>query len=141
MKNVSEKMFRWCLTYDAVYSIADHDIMVEDVNVTPQVGRQKHRNVPLYRKADWDGFRKYISNFASDLMTNHENLDVEQLWNSLKSAINQGISKFVPIKWFGVKKNLPWITQEIKWLMRKHDKLFHMQRNSGKNRTDIILSR
>ena len=40
--------------------IADHDIMVADVNVTPQVGRQKHRNVPLYRKADWDDFRKYI---------------------------------------------------------------------------------
>ena len=39
--------------------IADHDIMVADVNITPQVGRQKPRNVPLYRKADWDGFRKY----------------------------------------------------------------------------------
>ena len=33
-------------------SIADHDIIVADVNVTPQVGRQKPRNVPLYRKAD-----------------------------------------------------------------------------------------
>ena len=117
--------------------------MVADVNVTPQVGRQKPRNVPLYRKADWDGFRKYISNFASDFMTNYENLDDEQLWNSFKSAIYQGISKFVPIKRFGVKNSLPWITQEIKRLMRKRDKLFHMQRNSGKKRTrtDIILSR
>ena len=115
-------------------SIADHDIMVADVNVTPQVGRQKPRNVPLYRKADWDGFRKYISNFASDFMTNYENLDVEQLWNSFKSAKNQGISKFVHIKRFGVKKSLPWITQEIKLLMRKRDKLFHVQRNSGKNK-------
>ena len=77
---------------------------------------------------------KYISNFASDFMTNYENLDVEQLWNSFKSAINQGISKFVPIKRFEVKKSLPWITQEIKRLMRKRDKLFHKQRNSGKNK-------
>ena len=72
--------------------IADHNIMVADVNITPQVGRQKPRNVPLYRKADWDGFRKFISNFASDFIINYENLDVEQLWNSFKSAINQGIS-------------------------------------------------
>ena len=106
--------------------IADHDTMVADVNVTPQVGRQKPRNVPLYRKADWDGFRKYISNFASDSMINNENLYVVQLWNSFKSAINQDISKFVPIKRFGVKKSLPWITQEIKRLMRKCDKLFHV---------------
>ena len=41
-------------------NIADHDIMVADVNVTPQAGRQKSRNVPLYRKADWDSFGKYI---------------------------------------------------------------------------------
>ena len=67
-------------------------------------------------------------------MTNYENLDVEQLWNYFKSAINQGISKFVLIKRFGVKKSLPWITQEIKRLMRKRDKLFHMQRNFGKNK-------
>ena len=108
--------------------------MVADVNVTPQVRLQKPRNVPLYRKADRDGFRKYISNFVSDFMTNYENLDVEQLWNSCKSAINQDISKFVPIKRFGVKKSFPWITQEIKRLMRKRDKLFYMQRNSGKNK-------
>ena len=61
-------------------------------------------------------------------------LDVEQLWNSFKSAINQGISKSVPFKRFGVKKNLPWITQEIQWLMWKCDKLFHVQRNSRKNK-------
>ena len=121
--------------------IADHDIMVADVNVTPQVGRKKPRNVPLYRKADWDGFRKYISNFASDFMTNYENLDVEQLWNSFKSAIHQGISKCVPIKRFGVKKSLPWITQEIKRLCGNATNFFTCRGTLERTRTDIIISR
>ena len=82
--------------------IADHEIMVADVNLKPQIGRQKPRNVPLYRKADWDGFRKYFSDFASDFIIDYENKTVEDLWNSFKSTINQGISKFIPIKKFGV---------------------------------------
>lgn len=108
--------------------------MVADVNINPQIGRQKLRYVPLYRKADWDGFKKYISKFASDFMTNYETFTVEQSWNSFKSAINQGISKFVPIKRFGEKKSLPWITQEIKRLVRKRDKIFQLQRRSGRSK-------
>ena len=65
-------------------------------------------------------------------MTNHDKT-VEQRWDSFKTAINQGISKYIPIKRFGVKKSLPWITQEIKRLIRKRDKLFHTQKKSGKN--------
>ena len=60
-------------------------MMVADVTVNPQLGRQKPRGVPLYRKADWDGFRKYISVFVSDFMINYENLTVEQLLNSSDS--------------------------------------------------------
>ena len=78
--------------------ITDHEIVVADVNLKPQIGRQKPRNVPLYRKADWYGFRKYFSDFASDFITDYENKTVEDIWNSFKSTINQGISKFIPIK-------------------------------------------
>ena len=66
-------------------------------------------------------------------MLNYHDKTVEQLWDSFKTAINQGISKYIPIKRFGVKKSLPWITQEIKRLIRKRDKLFHTQKKPGKN--------
>ena len=45
---------------EIVPGISDHEIMVADANITPQVGHQKPRNVPLYRKADWDDFWKDI---------------------------------------------------------------------------------
>ena len=47
-------------------------------------------------------------------------------------AINQGISKFIPIKMFGAKRSLPWITQKLKRLVRKRDKLFQLQKRSKK---------
>ena len=70
--------------------IADHMIMVADVNQKRQIGRQKPRNAPLYRKADYDGFRKYFSDFASDFIPNYENKTVQGLWNSFKSTIPAG---------------------------------------------------
>ena len=112
--------------------IADHDVMVTDVNIKT-LGRQEPRSVPLYRKANWDSFREYISVFASDLIRNCPNKTVE-MWNSFKSAIDQGISKFVPIKRFGTKKSLPWITQEMKRLARKCDKLFQLQKKTGRSK-------
>ena len=51
-----------------------------------------------------------------------------------KSAIDRGISKFVPIKRFGTKKSLSWIIQEIKRLARKRNKLFQLQRKTGKSK-------
>ena len=123
---------------EIVPGIADHDIMISDVNVKPQIAQQKPRAVPLYRKADWDSFRKYISEFASDFMLNYENKTVEQLWNSLKSAINQGFSKFIPIKRFGAKRSLPRITKQIKRLVRKRDRLFQVQKRSGRSRSNTL---
>ena len=117
---------------EIVPGIADHDIVVADVNVKPQLRQQQPRSVPLYRKADWDSFRKYFSEFASGLILNYKNKTVEQLWDSFKSAVNEGISKFIPIKRFGAKKSLPWITLELKRLVWKRDKLFQLQKISKK---------
>ena len=44
--------------------IADHHIMVADVDVKPMIGMQKPRSAPLYRKADWDNFKKIYDQFC-----------------------------------------------------------------------------
>ena len=119
---------------EIVPGIADHDIMIAGVNVKPQITQQKPRTVPLHSKADLNSFRKYISVFVSDLLLKYENKTVEKLLNSFKSIVNQGILKFIPIKRFGVKKSVPWITKEIKRLVRKRDGLFQVQKRLGRNR-------
>ena len=52
------------------------------------------------------------------------NPTVEDLWGRFKTAIETGISKFVPIKNIGCKKALPWVTKSIKKLINKRDKLY-----------------
>ena len=61
--------------------------MVADVDVKPTIGMQKPRSAPLYKKADWDNFKKYMTNLASDFMLNYHDKTVEQLLDSFKTAL------------------------------------------------------
>ena len=56
---------------------------------------------------------------------------VESIWTAFKTALQKGISEFVPTKKIGAKKSLPWLTQEIKRLIRKRDSLYQKQKRGG----------
>ena len=69
----------------------------------------------------------------SETLGSFQESTVEEIWNALKTALDSGIQQFVPIKKLSSKRSLLWITQEIRRLMRKRDKLCHKQ-NSGSNK-------
>ena len=52
-----------------------------------------------------------------------------------KEALNDGISKLIPSKFTSSKRNLPWITQDIRREIRNRDHLFQKFRKS-KNPSD-----
>ena len=98
--------------------------MVADVNVKPKISKQIPRKVPLFKKANWTDFRTYMNKKKDEILANLQQQSVEVIWSALKNALQTGISKYVPIKKFGTKRSLPWITQEIKRLIRKRDSLY-----------------
>ena len=82
-----------------------------------------------YKKTNWEGLKSYVKSCCNEILTNHGNKDVEEIWLSFKTVTDKGISQFVPIKKVGTKRSLPWITQEIKRLIRRRDSLFQKQKN------------
>ena len=60
----------------------------------------------LYRKSSWESFKTFMDKKKNDILNNFENKSahVEEIWNSFKSALQQGISQFAPVRKFGVKK-------------------------------------
>ena len=64
----------------------------------------------------------------NDILKSSTHKSIEETWMALKAAIQKGISQFVPVKTTGSKKSLPWLTQEIKRLIRKRDSLYQKQK-------------
>ena len=50
--------------------IADHDMVVANVNVKPTISKQVIRKVPLFRKANWTDFRTYIAKKKTEFLNN-----------------------------------------------------------------------
>ena len=92
--------------------------MVTKVNAKPKITKQIPRKVPLFRKANWSDFKTYIMTEKKNEILNLQQSSIEEIWTAFKTALQKGITQFVPIKKIGCKKSLPWITQEIKRLIR-----------------------
>ena len=43
-----------------------------------------------------------------------------------KSMIKEGVEKYIPHKTAGTKNSLPWITPEIRKLLRKDEKIYRI---------------
>ena len=99
-------------------------MVLSEVLIKPTETRQTLRSTFLYRKADCEGFKTYVEQVKEDFLVNASSKSVEELWSSFKSSINEGLKKFVPCKKIAVKRSLPWVTREIKRLIRKRDSLY-----------------
>ena len=101
------------------------------------------RNAYLFRKADWVEFKTCMKSFCDSFMFPLEGKTVEVLWCNFKEALNLGINKFIPSRFVGSKRHLPWITQAIKREIQKQDHLFQKYKKSKdpKDRTTFLNSK
>ena len=77
-------------------SISDHDIVFAEVDVKPKNNYQKQRSIPLYRKADWEGFRQHIEENSKQIISDAPHQTVKQTWNSFKTLLQTATPTFVP---------------------------------------------
>ena len=87
---------------------------------------QKPRKIRLYKRADWDGFRKHIQNLDFGEQNPGQG-DVEAKWQVFKHHIETGIDMFIPTKRAKKKDSPPWIDTDIKRLIRKRNKYFNIK--------------
>ncbi|MCW4309234.1 MAG: reverse transcriptase domain-containing protein [Candidatus Thiodiazotropha endolucinida] len=117
-------------TVQILPGLSDHDIVKSAVSIKPRVVKQNPRKTFLYRKADWESFRQFISSFSTSFMPEVRNKTVDEAWTDFKNAIHDGINKFIPAKLLSSKKHLPWISNHIRRDMRKRDKLYRKFKTS-----------
>ena len=104
--------------------IADHDAVLSEVYIKPQVSKQKPRLMFVYKKADWEGLESHMHLFQESFLASHEGKSINLLWEDFKVALHSGIEKHVPQHTISTKPSLPWMTQEIKRIILKRDSLY-----------------
>ena len=72
-----------------------------------------------------------MKNYQEVFLLDCNGKTVEALWLSFTSTLEKFVNECVPTKLIRGKASLPWITQEIKSLIRKHDKLYVSYKKSG----------
>ncbi|CAC5406510.1 unnamed protein product [Mytilus coruscus] len=112
--------------------LSDHEIVFTGVNLNPRKSIQKPRIIPLYRKANWENMKLDMNNLHHDItLMNEQKAGVNTLWTHFQTKLEESIGKNVPKKTARKKDGSPWITSDIKRLIRKRDKWFKRMKKSG----------
>ena len=79
--------------------VSDHDAVLAETNLKPLKNKQTPRKIPLFKKANWEGLKKHISDFSNSLKTSFDiSTPVNQLWDNITSELERAIDKFIPHK-------------------------------------------
>jgi hypothetical protein len=120
---------------ETIPGMSDHEAAAfVEIDIKPQQTPQKPRKIHLYKRADWDGLRDHLCTHL-----NNENFppsgcdqnDVETMWCSFKEIVNHAMKMYIPSKLSRTGQNYPWITQDVRCLIRQRNKLFQKQKTSG----------
>ena len=119
----------------AIPGLSDHDIVMADCSIKAQINKQPPRYIHMWSKADWDKIKKEASNFCQLFLQNAPNNSVDANYKTFKNFMEKVIKDNVPSKLLrSAKKNLPWITQGIRRMCRKKQRLFNKAKNSHKDK-------
>ena len=121
--------------------VSDHDIVYAELDIAPQKRTQTKRKIPIYRKTKWDKIEDEMRKTLKEI----QNLDVANevnfLWDTFKSNLLKAVQQFVPHLTSTTRDRPPWITSEVKKLLRKRNRLFKkVKQNSTDNRKEKLRS-
>ena len=115
---------------------SNHDILSVTTNITPRISKQQSRSVPNYKKANWEGIKQDLISSRDKSIAKFEsgtNMDtIEENWKQFKEAIETCIEKHIPKKKIGKHHVVPWMTTDIKRLIRKKQRLYNKSKKSKK---------
>ncbi|KAK6188800.1 hypothetical protein SNE40_004902 [Patella caerulea] len=117
---------------EVIPGIADHDIVFTELDLSPVIHRQTPRQIPLYRKAKWDNMRtdmKEIQNTTEEMTSSHTSIN--EIWDTFQVALEKSSSLNIPSKTAKRKDGSPWITDEIRKLIKKRDRLYKKKKKSA----------
>ena len=114
-------------------STSDHEIVFHEINLP--IGRpiQPKRKIKIYRKANWEQFKTDLNLYYNNTFKHLDNSNPNILWDSFKSELAKLSETHIPTKMTKPRVDLPWLTNGIKRIIHKRDKLYAKIKKSKVN--------
>ena len=120
---------------EVIPGIGDHEAVFIESSLRPMRFVTPPRKIYKYKNADYQSMRRELRSTQADFEEKARSEDVEQLWSTFKEKIQTLMESYIPSKILRRnREHKPWISRQVKTLLRKSKKLFQRQRRTGKVR-------
>ena len=110
---------------EVIPGLSDHNIVYFEYNVKPERKHNALRQIYLYRRADWEQIKKEMKKLEKDIgdMIDSEEQSLDDIWEQFKNSLIESMNRYIPRKVTKPRDSKPWITAQIKKLIKKRDRL------------------
>ena len=115
---------------EVIPGVSDHEIVFFEYDIKAERKKNTLRQIFLYRRADWDALKRDMRDLF-EKMSIEEDKDADTLWLEFKETLLESMKKNIPKKRAKNRDSYPWITKEIRKLIRKRDKFSKMFKKTG----------
>ncbi|KAL8610270.1 hypothetical protein ACOMHN_062002 [Nucella lapillus] len=104
--------------------------------LAPHRSRPPRRKIFLWKKADVEGIRKDVKEFANTYQYPDPSTPnaLEQMWSDIKQMLSETVEKRVPSKTSAARHTNPWITTSIRRAIRRKQRAHKKARMTGKKK-------
>ena len=72
---------------EIIPGISDHGIVFAELNITPTKLKQKPRNIPIYRKANWETMKTELDTLYNEISIKASTCSAEIIWIDFKTNL------------------------------------------------------
>ena len=114
---------------DVCQGMSDHMILLSDIQVNVRLARKKARKIYIYRKGNMENLKDDMTKLLSEFQGDQS---VEELWNIFTSKLLSSIKKNMPSKMISERWNIPWMTNTVRRMIRKKQRLYNKAKRTGR---------
>ena len=117
---------------DTTTGISDHDIVYMEIDTDTTRNTQKPRKILLYKKANWKSMAEEMKLLHATIkQEEEEGATVDKIWMLFRNTLETVIDRHIPTKTARQKDKLPWITRDIRSLIKKRDRAYKRKKKTN----------
>ena len=118
----------------AIPGISDHKAVVAaDCLFQAKITKKIPRKIYQWSRADWDKMKSETSTFSDSYLESHTNRTIDENYSMINDHINHLMGTHVPSKMSHSSNHSPWLTNSVKHMPRKKQRLFNLARRTQKH--------